>query len=121
MKALHDAKCGRKIKFVVAQSSDKDSDGFFRTIAPVCGALWTVPMKNPRMAKPEALAEIAQRCGIRRVVACATLSEGLEAAKSEAIEDGAKGLVIVCGSLFLVGEILETLSGAKPGFTTGSY
>lgn len=121
MKALHDAKCGRKIKFVVAQSSDKDSDGFFRTIAPVCGALWTVPMKNPRMAKPEALAEIAQRCGIRRVVACATLSEGLEAAKSEAIEDGAKGLVVVCGSLFLVGEILETLSGAKPGFTTGSY
>lgn len=121
VKALHDAKCGRKIRFVVGQSADKDLEGFFRTIAPICGALWTVPMKNPRTAQPTTLAEIAKRHGIKRVVACPTISDGLNAAKTDALEDEDKGLVVACGSLFLVGEILEGLSVARPGLTTGSY
>lgn len=121
VKALRDAGCGNKIRFVVAQSSDKEKEGFFRTIAPLCSRLWTVPMKNPRMEKPAVLAEVAVRCGIRSVTACSSLMEGLESARRDASGEGGGGVVVACGSLFLVGEILEQRENMAEGFTSGSW
>ena len=91
---------------MVGQCADKDSEGFFRTVAPVCGRVWIVPLRNPRSAEPGALAAIARRHGLE-AVPCASLAEGLAAAKADALASGEP--VVVCGSLFLVGEVLETI------------
>ena len=106
VRALRDAGCGRRLRFVVGQCADKDSEGFFRTVAPVCGRVWTVPLRNPRAAEPGALAAIARRHGLV-AEPCASLAEGLAAAKADALASGEP--VVVCGSLFLVGEVLETI------------
>ena len=109
VRALHDAKCGKHIRFVVGQCADKDSEGFFRTIAPICGRVWTVPMRNPRAAEPAALAAIARRYGLQ-AEPCGTLVAGLATARADAGESGEP--VVICGSLFLVGEVLEVTMNA---------
>ncbi len=104
VKALADAKCGKKIRFVVGQCADKDSDGFFKTIAGICGRVWTVPLRNSRSATPQRLVEHAARYGLD-ATACHSVAEGIAAAKADAVENGTP--VVICGSLFLVGEVLE--------------
>ncbi len=104
VRALRDAGCGRRLRFVVGQCADKDSEGFFRTVAPICGKVWTVPLRNPRSATPAALAAIASRHGLA-ATPCASLAEGLAAAKTDAQAAGEP--VIICGSLFLAGDVLE--------------
>ncbi|MGI5870065.1 MAG: bifunctional folylpolyglutamate synthase/dihydrofolate synthase [Kiritimatiellia bacterium] len=106
VRALRDAGCGRRLRFVAGQCSDKDAEGFFRVIAPVCGRVWTVPLSNPRSTAPEALAAVARRHGLE-AVPCASLEEGLASAKADALAAGET--VVVCGSLFLVGEALEAI------------
>lgn len=121
VESLKAAKRGRDVRFVVGQCADKDSGGFFNAVAPCCGALWTVPVANPRSRPPAELAEQAKLCGIRRVESCATLDEGLALAKADALADGGDGLVVVCGSLFLVGELLGRGAGCGAGPACGSY
>ena len=104
VKALTDAKCGKKVRFVVGQCADKDSDGFFKTIAGICGRVWTVPLRNSRSATPQRLIEYATRYGIN-ATACNSIAEGIAAAKADASENATA--VVICGSLFLVGEVLE--------------
>lgn len=106
VRALHDAKCGRRIRFVVGQCADKDSEGFFRTIAPICGRVWTVPLQNPRSAEPSALAAIAKRYGIQ-ATSCESLADAIVLAKADAVANEAP--LVIGGSLFLVGEVLESL------------
>ncbi len=104
VKALTDAKCGKKVRFVVGQCADKDSDGFFKTIAGICGRVWTVPLQNSRSATPQRLVEHAARYGLE-AAACHSLAEGIAAAKADALANDTP--VVICGSLFLVGEVLE--------------
>lgn len=111
--ALQAAKCGKAVRFVVGQCDDKDTDGFFRAIATVCGGVWAVPLDNPRSTPPERLAALANQLGLS-AVPCATLAEGLSLAKASALEAGAP--VVVCGSLFLLGAMLSAELGASPGF-----
>ena len=104
VKALHDAKAGRRLPFITGMCADKDIDGFFATISATCGRVRTVPLQNPRGAPPLQLAETAKRHGIKTAIPFATLSAALEDAKAEATSEGKP--LIICGSLFLVGEIL---------------
>jgi len=104
VKALGDAHCGKKVRFVVGQCADKDSDAFFKTIAGICGSVWTVPLRNPRSATPESLVGYAVRYGLH-ATACNSVLEGIRLATADAIEHGTP--VVICGSLFLVGEVLE--------------
>ena len=66
-------------------------------------------MRNPRAAEPAALAAIARRYGLQ-AEPCGTLVAGLAAARADAGESGEP--VVICGSLFLVGEVLEVTMNA---------
>ena len=61
-------------------------------------------VQNERALTSEALAEEVRAAGITRVVAMASVTEGIEAATAWAEE--CQGTVLICGSLFLVGEVL---------------
>jgi folylpolyglutamate synthase/dihydropteroate synthase len=63
-----------------------------------------MPIRNPRTLPPERTATLMREAGFRSVTACETLDEALNRAP-----DG----TVVCGSLFLAGEVLERL-GALP-------
>ena len=105
--ALKAAKISHGVRLVVGQCADKDPAAFLRALAPVVGKVWTVPLSNPRGLPPETLAAFARGAGLREVVACPTLAEGLAAARADAREAGRP--VLVAGSLFLAGDVLSSL------------
>lgn len=102
--ALKAAKAGAGARLVCGMCADKDPAGWLRALAPAVGKVWTVPLSNPRGLPPEKLAQFARGAGLREVRACATLEEGLEAARDDAKAAGRH--VLVAGSLFLAGDVL---------------
>ena len=107
--ALKAAKAAHGVRLVCGMCADKDPAAFLRVLAPVVGKAWCVPISNPRGLPPEKLAAFARGAGLREVRACATLAEGLAAARADAKEAGRP--VLVCGSLFLAGDVLASACG----------
>ncbi|MGN0844756.1 MAG: bifunctional folylpolyglutamate synthase/dihydrofolate synthase [Kiritimatiellia bacterium] len=108
--ALKALRLGRGVRLVVGQCADKDTVDYLRLLTSVSKKIWTVPLCNPRGMPPQELAETARRAGFREVHACASVQEGVRAALEDAAEDSAP--MLICGSLFLCGEILA--GGALP-------
>ena len=75
--------------------------------APQADLVVTCPAPSPRSQQAEELAEAARSLGCR-AVAVGSVVEALELAVSEAGEDG---LVLVTGSLYVVGEARSALMG----------
>ena len=92
---------GGKTALVTAMLASKDSAGFFVPFGPLGVDVFTCPNAPGHQASPPAeLAQSASRAGLR-VTACASLEDALRAA-------GASGAdrVLICGSLYLAGEVL---------------
>ena len=102
--ALKAAKAAHGVRLVCGMCADKDPASFLRVLAPVVGKAWCVPISNPRGLPPEKLAAFARGAGLREVASCGTLAEGLAAARADALAAGRP--VLVCGSLFLAGDVL---------------
>lgn len=102
--ALKALRLGRGVRLVVGQCADKDTIDYLRLLTSVSGTIWTVPLRNPRGTPPDVLAETARRAGFREVHPCKTIEEGIRAAIEDAAPEAAP--VLICGSLFLCGEIL---------------
>jgi dihydrofolate synthase/folylpolyglutamate synthase len=93
--------------------TDKDLDAIFAELEQLpMEALIFTPIQYARAATPEALLQRwqASRPGsATTVVAAPNLVEALARARSAA---GPAGLVLACGSIYLVGEILASRTGA---------
>ena len=83
---------------------DKDVAANLKILREVAETGYAVPIRNPRTLLPERTAALMREAGFRSVADCETLGEALDQAP-----DG----TVVCGSLFLAGEVLELL-GALP-------
>ncbi len=96
---------GKKARFVfvAGMCGDKATDCFMKAIAPICQALYLTPINNPRSATTAVLARQAHACGIRNVVECYSMLEAISAARQEETAQP----IVLCGSLFLVGEAYE--------------
>ena len=64
---------------------------------------------NPRAAEPADLAERFRACGGTKGEAAGDVASALRTAAEKALPDG---LVVVCGSLYLVGAVKEHLAAA---------
>ena len=102
--ALRAARAAKSVRLVCGMCADKDPAGFLRVLSPVAAKVWTVPLSNPRGLHPEKLGAFARGAGFREVFPCATLEEGLAAARRDAAE--ARAPMVVAGSLFLAGDVL---------------
>lgn len=100
---------GKKISAVMGMMADKDSRNYLRAVAPLFSEIITAAPQNPRAMSSEALAEAAREF-CPRVLAAASM----EAAALEAFR-GTWDALIVCGSLFLAGEIRPLLQAAAAG------
>ena len=97
------AKAPRPLALIVGMLANKDAGGFFEAVRDSGAAVFTVPFEGA-CAEPEALAAVARGHGLGATPSAST-AEALE----RALRLGA-GRVVICGSLYLAGEVL----GADP-------
>ena len=92
------------VNWVIGMLSTKDHQEIFQAILKPGDQLYLVPVPHHISAQPETLAVIAKHTCLE-LANCRTylnLSAGLDAAISNSTEDS-ENLVVLCGSLYLVG------------------
>lgn len=98
-----DLRSPRPLAFITGLLSNKDADGFFQALTLTGAPVFTVAFEGSSH-EPALLAQAAQRAGLR-----AQAAPSVAVALKAALEEGA-GRVLICGSLYLAGEVL----GASP-------
>lgn len=94
----------RPIGLVAGMCADKDARGFLAAFRGKVEKLWAVPFKSERSMPPKDLRAIGEALNFS--AEDTDLPSALKAASAWA--EARKGLVCVTGSLFLVGEVLES-------------
>ncbi|KQW86488.1 bifunctional folylpolyglutamate synthase/dihydrofolate synthase [Brevundimonas sp. Root1279] len=97
--AERQAKAPRPVALIVGMLANKDAGGFFEALSASGATVFTVPFEGAA-AEPEALASVARGHGLG-ATPCASVDEAME----RALRLGA-GRVVICGSLYLAGEVL---------------
>jgi dihydrofolate synthase/folylpolyglutamate synthase len=93
-----------RLLIVLGLTADKDARGVLGAIAPRAAEIYLTRSRHERSAEPAELAPLARAVAPRANV---TLHDGLAAAADAALLDAAPDdLVLITGSLFLVGEAL---------------
>ena len=96
---------GKKIHLVFGVLADKDYLPMLRTLFPKCAAAYLTPVGNLRTLEPsDFIAEARTFC--LKVEAFESAKEALAAARKAADPDD---VVLVAGSLFLIGQIKAAL------------
>jgi dihydrofolate synthase/folylpolyglutamate synthase len=104
---------GIKLVFIFGALQDKNWAGLCRRLAPLAAKVFTVPVASERTADPHALAETFRAANpVLPVETCGNLAAALIACKNEP-------LVVITGSLYLVGEALEQLGWSSAGGERG--
>ena len=99
------ARDGRPVAIVLGMLARKDAAGVVAALAPLKPALFTTGFASELAADPHALAEIAAAQGLE-ARACADVSQAVCEALGAA-RDGPAPHVMICGSLYLAGEVLN--------------
>ena len=101
---------GARPLLIFGALGDKNWSAICRLLAPLADQFFTVPVASERTTDANALAEAFRSANPKAVVAVkSNLSEALKACKDEP-------LVVITGSLYLIGEALELL-GISPAAT----
>ena len=95
----------RKIGLIWGMCNDKDALGFAKAMGGMVKSCWIVPIDSERNMNPKTLLQIAKTEGWGAVTA--TLPEARKLAEAWAREND--GVVCIAGSLFLAGEVLESV------------
>jgi dihydrofolate synthase / folylpolyglutamate synthase len=98
---------GRPVSLVFGVFADKDYPAMIHALFPRCQAVYLAPLDSPRGLAPEAVKASAGAVG-PRLEACASAAEALRRARAEVVPGG---IVLVAGSLSLVGELRGVLVG----------
>jgi dihydrofolate synthase/folylpolyglutamate synthase len=93
------------ITLIFGAMADKEIDEMIEILFPIAQKIIVTKVKNPRTAEPKMIAASAAKFGWD-VVCLEDASEALAEAKRLTSNDG---LILVCGSLFLVGEMKQQL------------
>ena len=96
------ARDGRPLVLVTGVLGNKDAPGMFAALAALKPQVFTVPSPSDAGAAPQALAEAARGAGLK-AEPCASLDAGFD--RALALE-GPAPHVVICGSLYLCGEVL---------------
>ena len=119
---------GRPLHLVFAAMVDKDAAAMLAVLAPLASSVHLCATANPRAARPEALAAASALASPAASVALGPEGKAVSAAPARAVHQsvraaldaarsaaGRDGVVLCCGSLYLVGEVQALLSGSGPG------
>lgn len=95
------------LALIVGMLANKDSAGFFEALKDSGAHVFTVGFEGAA-ADPEALAAVSRGHGLG-----AQAAPSVEAALDRALRLGA-GRIVICGSLYLAGEVLGAASETWP-------
>lgn len=98
---------GARVIAVVGMMRDKDREGFFARLLPQTDEIIVTDARVPRAASPHELSASAAACG-RTAHVIADPHDAIALARRMATPDD---LILVTGSLMLVGEVKALLSG----------
>jgi len=96
----------KKASVIMAMMRDKDAISFSRALEPVMARAFTLAARNPRSHSAESL---------RALVSGVATAEGVDNLRDAL--DRARGFpepILICGSLYLVGEALALVAGENP-------
>jgi dihydrofolate synthase/folylpolyglutamate synthase len=97
----------RPLVLIFGASADKDVAGMFAALLPLTDALITAQAVHPRALDSASLSETARQTGFTRpIFEIPDVQEALKHARDMA---GPEGLILVTGSLFIVGEARSVL------------
>ncbi len=100
---------GQHPTLVIGMLADKEWRTMAADLAPLCARIVTVPVSSERTVDPEELRRACLASGIARPArAVASVADALRAVAADPF-------VLVTGSLYLVGEVLEQLGGMPIG------
>ncbi|MBA4388595.1 MAG: bifunctional folylpolyglutamate synthase/dihydrofolate synthase [Verrucomicrobia bacterium] len=92
----------KPVGLVAGMCNDKDMDAFLKPFTGLVKKAWAVPLKTERSRPSAELAAAARLMGWD--VEDATVAEAIQEGTEWARQNG--GVLCICGSLFLVGEVL---------------
>lgn len=102
------AQDGMETVLVTGMQANKDREGFLSALAPEVSHLYAVAARGVAAAAPQEIVETAESLGLS-ATACTDLHQAMACVVKEA--RGAR--VLVCGSLYLAGEVLAA-NGEAP-------
>jgi dihydrofolate synthase / folylpolyglutamate synthase len=112
--ALDSTYRGRVVHLVFGAVREKDVHAMLHGLLPRMASVTLTPLQTPRSLPPEAyLAEAQGLCAEVHVAASA--QQALDATRARAASED---VVLIAGSLFLVGEVKAHLAALKPPATT---
>lgn len=93
---------GKKITCVMGMLADKDIDSSIKLLDGVFETVYTVPVDNPRAISSK---ELAKKCKgyFKNITSFDSAEKAFDGAFENAKKNG--GAVVICGSLYLAGEI----------------
>src|SRR5262245_235319 len=91
------------ITIIFGVMADKAIGEMGDILFPIANQVIVTRIASPRAAEPSAIAEASHRDVIRIENACEALGEALRITPPD-------GLIVVCGSLFLVGDVMKAAS-----------
>lgn len=95
----------RPLTVLTGVLGDKDFGRMYDGLAPLTARFVTVTPQNPRALPAEELAALLSRYS-RPVTACSSIPEGISTALAQTPAEGA---ILVCGSLYLLGDVMDAL------------
>lgn len=104
------ARDGRPVVIICGLLVNKDIDGFFAAFANLKPRVVAVPFEADAASPPERLAEAATRAGLQAAVS----GSALEALETVLAGDGPPPHIVICGSLYLAGEVLAASESTWP-------
>lgn len=95
----------RPLSLLINCSSDKDLESISASLMqlPMLQSIVVPPFDSPRACRP---AHFCERCGLAPSHSADSLEEGLRRALDAA---GEHGITLICGSIFLLGHVLQLL------------
>ena len=94
---------GRPIHLVLGMLANKDAQGLLAPFAPLAASLQAVPVPGHEHHAPMLLADVARTLGVPRAEPAADAPSALRAIARE----GGAPVVLILGSLYLAGTVLE--------------
>lgn len=104
------ARDGRPVAIICGLLANKDADGFFAAFRDLRPRILAVPFEAEAASPPQRLVEAAGRTGLKAELA----ESALAALEAVLAGDGPPPHIVICGSLYLAGEVLAASESTWP-------
>jgi dihydrofolate synthase/folylpolyglutamate synthase len=101
---------GKRVRLVFGAMHDKDWRSMLRELTSIAGSIVLTKIPMPRSAEPAVLAEAISGPGALQII-----EDPVQAVRSVLAESSDEDIVVVAGSLYLLGEVKPFLTQVAAG------